>query len=373
MARKAFFKERTVNQIQKLDCKVVDNPVGLVEKIENLDPENEGLILDFPLAHPDYKDEDLQYASRKTMRGVKRKGKRRTFPSYIQLRQPRSKEEAIKAHGNGVFPFKIRNQAFFEKMENIPEEENFFVGYMVWPITGDMSPIMVPFWSLAEGCMMDAYNRRICKGENGSKIERIYGPDLIMKVPSREKKASRYVLRVNDIPHGSMSDKDRAVVGWNTRPSYGVIRDGEFVQDESAAPGHKLPNLSHEGSHRSGEDFKFTMLYPHCDAANQEIIRQFMGVGDLKPFEMSQLAVLSREDASFYNKERNNLLVYELNENGECVLRHPRIDQKSMLFARRVGNNIRTLEHIGDIQETMYWDPERDGKISQYPFLPGER
>tara|TARA_Y100000310_G_scaffold191973_1_gene191913 strand:- start:29 stop:730 length:702 start_codon:yes stop_codon:yes gene_type:complete len=233
---------------------------------------------------------------------------------------------------------------------------------------------MIPFWSLAEGCMMDTYEGRFCKGKDrGSEIESALGPELIVKVPSREEKASRYVLKVSNVPNRPMGDIARAIVGWSTRPAYGVMRNGEFVQDESAAPAHNLTNVSHEGSHRRGESFEFTMIYPHCVAGNQEIIRDAMRDGDYGPFEMCQLAILSREDASFYNKERNNLLIVEINGCGEKVLRHPRIDQKSMLFARRVGNKIRRLENRRDIQETMYWDAERDGRISEYPFLPGEK
>ena len=40
-------------------------------------------------------------------------------------------------------------------------------------------------------------------------------------------------------------------------------------------------------------------------------------------------------------------------------------------MARRVGNRIRELKP-GEVQETIHWDAERDGKISQYPVLPGE-
>ena len=88
-------------------------------------------------------------------------------------------------------------------MVDLPEEDNFHVGYMVRPITGDRSPIMIPFSSLAGGCMMDAYNGRVCKGENGSKIEGIYGPEIIVRVPSKKKNSSRYVLKVSDVPNGA--------------------------------------------------------------------------------------------------------------------------------------------------------------------------
>ena len=202
MTRKEFFRRRSEAEIKKLDCQVVDSPVRLVQRIEELDSVRQALIFDFPLVHPAYKnDGDSQYVSRTTMRGVRRSGDnrdRRFYPSYIQLKQPRSIENAAEFFRKGNLPFKLRNKAFFENMKHIREEENFYVGYMVWSVSGnDKSPIMVPFWSLAEGDMIDAYNGRVCLGENGSKVERVYGPEVIVRVPSRDKKASRYVVYRN--------------------------------------------------------------------------------------------------------------------------------------------------------------------------------
>lgn len=374
MARKQFFKERTPEQIQDLHCRVIESPRGLVRQIEELNPETEGLVLDFPLVHPAFRnDGDAQYVSRRILRGVRRVGNKRFYPSYLQLKQPRSKEGAVEFFRKGNLPFKLRSKAFFEGMSALAEEDNFHVGYMIWPVSGnDMSPIMIPFWSLAEGCMMDAYNARVCLGEAGSKVERAYGPEVIVKVPSREKKASRYVVKFSNIPCREMENSERAVVGWNTRPAYGRIVDGEFVQDESASPAHNLTNVSHEGGHRNGESFLFTMVYPHCVAAYQEIIRNAMREGDFSPLEMSQIAVLARDDAAFYNKVRNNILMAEQNGNRGYILKHPRIDQKSMLISRRVADKVRRLSP-GEIQETMYWNEQRDGRIADYPFLPGEK
>ena len=378
MTRKEFFRRRSEAEIKKLDCQVVDSPVRLVQRIEELDSVRQALIFDFPLVHPAYKnDGDSQYVSRTTMRGVRRSGDnrdRRFYPSYIQLKQPRSIENAAEFFRKGNLPFKLRNKAFFENMKHIREEENFYVGYMVWPVSGnDKSPIMVPFWSLAEGDMIDAYNGRVCLGENGSKVERVYGPEVIVRVPSRDKKASRYVVKFSNVPHRGMENTERAVVGWNTRPAYGRMKDGEFIQDESAFPAHKLTNVSHEGSHRRGESFIFTAIYPHCVAAYQEIIRNAMRDGDYSPMEMSQFAILSRDDAAFYNKIRNNILIPETTPSRTHVLKHPRLDQQSMLIARRVADKVRMLEKKGDFQDTMYWDEGRDGRIKDYPVLPGEK
>ena len=374
MVRKSFFQERSLNEINNLSLEVVGSAEGLVDKIEEIDAKSEGLILDFPLVHPAFENEGSpQYVSRKTLRGIKRLGGKRFYPSYIQLKQPRSKESAINLFNKGVLPINIRNMAFFEKMNLVSEADNFNVGYMVWPVSGSSkSPMMIPFWSIAEGCMIDCYNSRECKGEHGSKIERIYGPEVILRVPSRNKKQSKYVIKFSNVPNRELGLIDRAVIGWNTKPAYGRFKEGEFIQDESASPLHKLTNVSHDGCHRIGESFDFTIVYPHCIAAYQELVRGAMKRGDFSPLEMSQFAILSREDASFYNKVRNNLLIVEKNDAGKDVLKKPRIDQKSMLIARRVGNRVKKL-NAGEIQETMYWDIERDGRIKDYPFLLGEK
>jgi hypothetical protein len=374
MARKRFFVERNPKEMQNLNLKTISNPKGLVDIIEELDSEKEGIILEFPLVHPEFANEgNPQYISRKTLRGVKRIGDKRFFPSYIKLEQPRSVDESVNLFNRGILPFKIRNKSFFDSMANIPEEQNFNVGYMVWPVIGnDKSPMLVPFWSIAEGCMIDSYNSRICKGENGSRVERVYGSEVIVKIPSRNKKSGRYVAKFSNVPNRKMSPENKAVVGWNTKPAYGRMIDGEFVQDESASPIHKLTNVSHEGSHRRGESFQFTMIYPHCVAGYQSIIRNAMREGDFSPLEMSQFAILSRDDAAFYQKVRNNILIAEKNDSGDYILKYPRIDQKSMIISRRVGNNIRRLNR-GEVQKTMYWDAERDGKISDYPFLLGKK
>ncbi|MFA5992814.1 MAG: hypothetical protein WC796_03855 [Candidatus Pacearchaeota archaeon] len=388
MTKKAFFQRRSVAEIRGLNCEVVDTPEGLVSRIENLDPENEGLIIDVgqvPLTHPSFTSltSDLEYASRMALRGVKRKGDKREFISYVPIQQPRSVESAIAISRQRHLPFKLRNKSLFEAMRSIPEGENFYVGYMFWPILGNnKSPILVPYWALCNGTVLDAYSQRICKKlpfnkdhpeQAGTIVERNYAPEFITRVPSTEDGKGRYLVKWHNVPIRSIREDDRAVIGWSTRPAYGRVSEGAFEEREDLAPMHEFfTQISHEGSHRRGESFEFTLVDPHAFASWSELLRFSMREGDYSPWDTSQYALLSRLDAAYWNKENNNLLVREKNTQGNYVFKHPRIDQLSVLFARHVGARIKQLSP-GQVQETMYWDPERDGKIGRYPVLPGEK
>jgi len=228
-----------------------------------------------------------------------------------------------------------------------------------------------------QGTILDAYSGRVCRKlpkeflNAGAFVERDYSPELIVKVPSTTKGKKQYTQRWSDVPTAKNPRDGRAIIGWNTKPAYGTIVEDSFVADEGESPEHKQTNFSHEGKKGYGGSVKLNVIYPHCMAGHQELVRAFMRQGDLSPLEMSQFAIPSREDMVFYNKLRNNILIR--GENSEEITGRPlRINELSTLMARRVANKIRRLDKVGDIQKTMFWDPERDGKISDYPCLPGE-
>jgi len=381
MAKKAFFERRTEAKIQDLDIKLIESPKNLSKIIEDLNPRTEAIVIDtrnnkVSLTHPSFRLDDPLYGSRRSLRGVKRSGDTRVFPNYISLQQPRSGEEAVKFFRKGHLPFKLRNKSMFEAMSSIPEENNFHVGYMFRPVIGNnQSPILVPFWALGGGNQIDVYSQRIrekLKQNSGTEVLRDYSPEVIVKVPSTEEKHGRYTVKWHNVTRRSIHEQERAIIGWGTRPAYGVIHEDDFVQREDAAPLHEFyASISHEGKHRHGESFEFTQIHPHSIGSWYEIIRDSIREGDYATLEMSQYALLSREDAAYWNKLNNNVLVIENGLSEKPVIKHPRIDHLSVLFGRRVQNNLRRLNR-GEVQTTLYWDAERDGKIAKYPVLPGE-
>jgi len=368
MAKKDFFQTRTSGEIKKLQTDVVKNPGGLVDRIESLNPMSEGLILDFPLFHPDYNlNDDEIYTARRTMRGELRDRSGRGFPSYVGLEQPRSVKSA---YAESRMPVEIRMEAFV-KMADVPEEENNYVGFLRRPITGDRVPILTSFWAIMEGAKLDAYTGRVCENlpnpNAGACVERVYGPNVIVKVPSRTKGHNRYTIRWENIAT-SEAGKNARVLAWGSRPVFGsVTASGNFHESLNGIPTHLTYNVGH---HKDGSSSReFTPLYPHGVAAHQTLLRYFLKeVRDRTPLRASQIPVPSRADAAFWNKLENNILVKYIGENGKESFRPLRIDQKSILMARRVGKYAATP----GIPKAMYWDGIRDAHIANYPWLPGE-
>jgi hypothetical protein len=82
---------------------------------------------------------------------------------------------------------------------------------------------------------------------------------------------------------------------------------------------------------------------------------------NLIPFERSQIAMPSKVAAEYWGKLCNNVVIWDPSlKHGKGDYRHLHLDEKSMLQARQVG--------VLGAEATMYWDPERDGKIGDYKW-----
>ena len=353
MGKKAFFRERTAEQIQGMNFKEVDIPKNLVRRIMDLDPTIDSLGLTFSLIPEKFMTgRDSQYASRANMR--------RGY--YLKLKQPISKEQARK---NRRTPLQIRQEALSE-LRKIPEEHNFCLGYSFRSITGPIRPlIVVPFWSILDGCRRDTYDQKVCKKlpfkNIGSKVEPYVdskdverkGGKVAVRFPSTYKGDRPYKIRWENL--AIIDNEDKRIIGWGTTPSYILLEDevvdeSELVRRRFKEPIHKLYNFGYKNP-------EFDMRYPQETGSHQIMIRHFMREHNLVPFEMSQYAVSSRMSADFYTKLRNNVAIFDK------TLERPKfrklhIDEVCSCISRHVG-------HF-DPDETMYWDAERDGRIRDY-------
>ena len=114
-----------------------------------------------------------------------------------------------------------------------------------------------------------------------------------------------------------------------------------------------------------------------------EMVRYFMAVQETYEPEVlkySQIAIPSFEDMAYWNKLVNNLVFRERVDKENFVYRPARIDQLSILMARRIGKHAleRDQRYVGvdgipGIPVTMFWHQKRDGRIRDYPVLPGEK
>jgi len=370
--KKQFFKIRTPREILKLDTTTINEPKGLVKIIDDMDKKSQAIILDFKLMHPDFNIEGSseQYISRITLRGIRPKNNLKKYPSYLRLNQPKSRAQA---YAEERLPISFRNLEFLS-MKNLAEEENYIVGYMRRPIVGlDRSPLLTSFWSIMNGAKMDGYNSRICSRmppvfNAGTKVKIDHGPTIFVEVPSSTKGKSKYPQQWLDVAT-DLHDSRNRIKCWSTKPTYGRFEGDCFIEDFSKSPESTRYNYGNEGKFKDGCNYKFQELDPKAVAGYYGIIRHFRERGNLAPLTYSQFAIPSRSDVIFWNKLENNVLIKEVNLSGKEVFRHPRMDQLSMLFARWIAQK---MNDETQVQETMYWDPSRDGKISDYPWLKEE-
>ncbi len=96
---------------------------------------------------------------------------------------------------------------------------------------------------------------------------------------------------------------------------------------------------------------------PHDIAAYLAIVRDTVKQHNLTPLEMNPFSIPSRQEVDFYKKLCNNILIFDPTLKNRKT-RKLHLDEKCILIARSIG----VLGH----DETMYWEPERDGRLRDY-------
>ena len=320
--KKSFFKEKTISELKAMNVWGVETPEDLVATIQELGDED-ALLLDFGLT-PARFGPDPTVASRRNLR----------HGFYCNLNQPYSAEQA---EATTAIPLDIR-QTSMDRVLARQEENVFCLGYSFRPIIGaDRRRVYVPFWSVMEGCKRDTYDQWIKQKfahlGAGSSIE-VYDDNPVVKVSSSTKGQGRYRIRWKNV---CVDEEDKRVKCWGTRPVYEGTGDVE--------PTHKVYNIA------LGNDQ--AMIYPHDVHSHQVIVREHMREHNLLPLERSQYAIPSRMAAAFWGNLDRVLVA----DNG---LRKLHIDEKSMMISR--------LAAVKGVDEVLFWDAERDGRIRDYEW-----
>lgn len=347
MTKKTFFKERTVEQIQNMNCSEVYRARGLVDRVMSIDAGRDALRLRFRVTPTRFGTRNTSRASRKNLR----------HGHYLEIDQPYSVDKALRTT---EIPLQLR-QRTLAKLTRIDEDENVCLGYSYRPTfdSKDKTRIYIPFWSIMDGCLRDTYDGQVCNNlrhlNAGAEIEfdkggvkaATEGLAVVVKVPSSTQGQGRYRIKFIHVP---ISDNEhKRVTCWKTRPAYS--------SDNSA---HKTFNIRYlEADYIDDSDFH--MIYPQDVHGYHMIVRHFMQQHNLVPFERSQIAMPSKTAAEFWSKLCNNVLIWDPTINSDKgSYRHLHIDEKSVLQARQVG--------VLGPEETMYWDAERDGRIRDYKW-----
>jgi hypothetical protein len=344
--KKSFFKERTAREISNLKLKPVYNGKGLVEKILDLNPADESIELRFRLTPVSFFG---SYHGTRGSRLVLKHGEK------MILSQPKTREEAL---ATKEIPLAIR-QKDFEKLRDMNEEDNDYVGYSFRRVQGrDERKRVVPFVWLPEGVRLFGYAESMTNGIEiepfaDSKRVSLEGAEIIARVPSRRIKKSKYTLRMNGVTVDGVTEK--RAVAWSLKSEF----------ENGYSPEHDVYNIRYtREKEREGSDI--LIFGPHSIAAYIAIIKHYNKEHNLTPIEMSPLALISKKEADFYNRLNNNVIIYDPSISVKSKQRKLRLSEKSILISRSIG--------VLGADETMYWNPERDGKLKDYDWsIPGTK
>ena len=206
MAKKSFFKERTIAGIRKLDLGNVYSTRNLAAKINGL-VEGQGLVLRTDIL-------PVRFTRNVSTRAEASK-KAYKHGDYRALSQPQGQAEAFACKD---IPLAIR-QRDFAKLQDLDEQANYIQGYTFRPVQGrDRRKRVVPFTWILEGARLFGYAETQA---NGIKVEayddakrvKKEGAEVVCTVPSREKKKGRYKVKLKHVP--TEGSTERRAVAWS--------------------------------------------------------------------------------------------------------------------------------------------------------------
>jgi len=343
---KSFFKDQTISEIRKLHIHRVFSPKNLVSKILDLDPSEDALEIRSLIVPGGF------YANVESSREASRKCYK--HGDLILLSQPLTQKEAYQSK---KIPLAIMERDF-NKLTKIKEEEIGYLGYSFRPVQGrDRRKRVIPFVWILEGARIFSYSENILEAnpredigitinayDKSARVKK-EGAKILCKVPSRRVKHPRYIIRLENVP--VEGNKERKAIVW------GIKSDFEID------PEHSRYNIRYTWEkEREGSDV-FT-FYPHDIAAYFGVIKEFYKNHNLTLWEMNPFSIPSKEMADFYKKLNNNILIFDPNSKNKDKLRKLHLAEKSILIARAIGR-------LG-YDRTMFWDPNRDGKLKDYEW-----
>jgi len=339
MARKSYFMERTATDIRGLNQKDIYHQRGLVRKILDLDPSEDGLTLKTRLTPGRFyrTTDDSSEASRKCYK----------HGDIISLSVPKTKEKALKSR---EIPLAVRDRDF-SRLAAMKEEEINFIGYSFRPVQGtDRRKRFIPFAWLPEAVRLFSYAENLAgqidiKSFTDAKRVSKEGATIVCSVPSRTKKKARYTIKLEHVPVFRSQENMAIILGLKS--------------NFEVNPGHSIWNIKYNREFDSEGSDIFT-FYPQDIAAYISVAASYWRQHNLTPMDMNPFALPSRLEAEFYRKLCNNIIVFDPSLTSRNKLRKLHLDEKCILL----GRSIKVLGH----DESMFWDPARDGKLRDYEW-----
>ncbi len=351
MVRKEFFRERNPSEIENLKIEETGEQEGLVERIMGLGG-SEGIILKSSLTPQRFfgNNGNSAEASRKNLK----------HGEYLRLNQPYNLRQALEKK---MIPLQYRRESL-RQLEGVPEEDINVVGFSFMPIIGnDKRKRKISFYATPEGIRLFTYSENINKkgaiADSGIQVmpyddaKRISreGGQIVCQVPSREKGKKRYKLRLENFPLVETTNKrknPKAII-WGLKAEYTLM------------PEHKFWTFGYTRENERKNSYSI-MVQP------QEIAAYIKAAGEYWknerndiPMRMNPFPLPSEEQAEFYRKLNNNVIVYDSTLNSKKKLRKLHLDEKSIMLARQIS----ILGHY----RTVFWDFfHRDSKFKDYDW-----
>jgi hypothetical protein len=367
--KKSFFERRTEAEIRDLSTlSKTDHQKDLVERIDALDPESDGLIIDL--------SSGLIIPERFFRRGMKMEDASRKAYKHgnlIPLEQPRTLEGTYALH---KIPLDMREEAF-RKLGKIKQQNNKFIGYSCWPVFGtDNQKRVFRFREIDEGAKLFSYgeNFSVYKDKDGVeksgiKVE-IYGDVkraikegawAVSHVPSRSKKQGKYrfgLFHVPYMPNPPSEGKNYNLASvFSLKPVVLKTETGEPVLGRTTWEDYQARFPKKET--REGSDVVFLDHLDVC-AYLATIKECLANRHNQTPLQFNPYALPSKHRAEFYYKLENNVLAFDSTLDSKQKLRHLHLAEISILDSRGIG--------VFGHDDFAYWEPVRDGLYKNYSW-----
>ena len=345
MAKKEFFRKLTPREMrEQFAVERSYTTRGLVERIWELDGTSEAIELRASLLPPALL---AQFST-----GAAASRKEFKHGELIPVRQPKTRQDACEFP---YIPLVYRMQAFASVFQGKKEEEIDVLGISWYPVQGrDRRKRVVPFEVVLEGTKLYCYAVHRAGGitlqgkytqANRVKTE---GGTILCEVPSRTEHAERYKVNLVHVPLVRVKENNAIILSLRTQYEEG----GE---PERVTFLHHL-RYTREKEPESSDIFVFG---PHDIAAYLAVTRRYWrGIENTVPLEMNPFPLPAKKWARYYDKLDNNTMIYDPTLTSKEKLRNLHIVEKCLLLARSIS--------VKGAYETAFWDPARDGKLSDY-------
>ncbi len=371
--KKSYFKPRTESEIRHLgNITRVDHQRDLVERIRDLDPSCDALIVD--LSNGIIVPERF---FRKGMTMEEASNLAYKHGNLIPLEQPRTLNEA---YSSVMIPLQLREQAF-SRISRVKQQNNKFVGYSFWPVFGtNREKRVVRFRELAEGARLFTYAENFSgyvdkegnpqqgimtdiKGESERAIKE--GAWAVCHVPSRTKKQGKYRFAIFHVPYMPNPPSERK--NYNLATSFSIERGtvSHFETDEPLKGTTPWEDHKPRFPFKKSKEGSDAVFLNHLDvAAYLAVVKECLTRRhNQTPLQFNPYALPSKLQAEFYAKLENNVLVHDPTLDSKDKLRHLHLAEKSIMLCRAIG-------FFGH-DKFSYWDPVRDRIYRDYSWRAG--